>query len=113
MTRESKIQRDVQLALGSMPHVRLWRANVGLAIPVSQVCDDCRRRCRPVQFGVPGQADLTGIIGPVGRRLEVEVKSPTGSQSEKQRRFQQMVEMRGGLYAVVRSVDDALRAIQA
>ena len=32
---------------------------------------------RLVRFGVPGQADLTGIL-PGGKRLEIETKSDTG-----------------------------------
>ena len=64
---------------------------------------------RVVRFGVPGQADLTGIL-PDGRRLEVEVKSATGRQSAAQRDFQNLIERFGGLYVLARSVEDVRQA---
>lgn len=81
--------------------MRLWRANVGVA----------RIGFRVVRFGIPGQADLTGIL-PDGRRLEVEVKSPEGTQSEEQRNYQRMIERLGGVYVLARSVEDVSGALE-
>lgn len=81
--------------------MRLWRQNTGVA----RMGPD-----RVVRFGVPGQADLTGIL-PGGRRLEIEVKSPTGQQTPEQRNYQRMVERFGGVYVLARSVEDVWAAI--
>lgn len=72
-----------------------WRNNTGTAWINGQ----------PVSFGYPGSADITGIL-PDGRRLEIETKSATGKQSEKQRTFQAKIEANGGVYLLVRSVEE-------
>ncbi len=59
----------------------------------------------PVSFGLPGAADITGLL-PDGRRLEIECKSATGTQSEKQKRFQAKIEASRGVYLLVRSERD-------
>ena len=76
MTSEKSIQNDILRAFGTRPALRLWRANCGAALLGGRV----------VRFGIPGQADLTGIL-PDGRRLEIEVKSPTGRQTPQQTRL--------------------------
>lgn len=106
--RERDIQTAILAAIGSRPDVRLWRANTGVAIPLAHACPLCRGR--GVRFGVVGQADLSGIVRG-GRRLEVEVKSPTGRPSEQQVRFGNMIRSKGGIYVVARSVEDVERAI--
>ncbi len=60
---------------------------------------------QPVSFGYPGAADITGIL-PNGKRLEVETKSATGKQSDKQRKYQQRIEENHGVYLLVRSVEE-------
>ena len=57
----------------------------------------------PVSYGFPGCGDISGIL-PDGRRLEIECKSPTGNQSEKQKKFQQKIEANHGVYLLIRSV---------
>ncbi len=84
-----------------MPRLRLWRANVGAA----------RIGGRVVRFGITGQADLTGIL-PDGKRLEIEVKSPTGCQTPAQRAFEAMIEKFNGMYVLARSTDDVRRALE-
>lgn len=102
---EAEIQRAIMLAFGADPRLRLWRANTGTAKdPITG---------RVVRFGTPGQADLSGLILPLGRRLEIEVKSATGKQSEDQISFQRMIESFGGLYVLARSVADVTRALSA
>jgi hypothetical protein len=97
---EKAIQNDILRAFGTKRWMRLWRANTGVA----------RIGNRVVRFGVPGQADLTGIL-PDGRRLEIEVKSPAGTQTEDQHNFQRMIERFGGVYVLARSVEDVRRAL--
>lgn len=95
---ESEIQDDVRLALGSDPDLVLWRNNIGLA---------WMRNGSPVRFGVggPGGSDLVGVFR--GRAVFIELKTPIGRQSKEQRQFQQLVERKGGIYVVIRSVEDA------
>lgn len=114
MTREHVIQNAILRAYGTRPDMRIWRMNTGAA----------KFSGRLVQFGVPGQADLTGIlpvevtcprcmelIARLGVRLEIEVKSETGRQEEEQRNYQAIIERFGGLYVLARSVEDVRNAI--
>lgn len=104
MNRESILQDAIRLALGAEPDVCLFRNNIGMA---------WMRNGHPVKFGVggPGGADLIGMFR--GRFLAAEIKTDTGRQSPEQRQFQQLVERRGGIYVVWRSVDDALAWLAA
>lgn len=97
---EREIQNAILRAFATRPDLRLWRANVGVA----------RAGRRLVRFGVPGQADLTGIL-PGGLRLEIEVKSAGGRQSPEQRDYQRLIERFGGVYVLARCVDDVARAL--
>ena len=128
MTRESEIQRAVHERLGARPDVRLWRQNVGVGVPMSaaailiRVAEYVRagdygtaRALAPraleaarrvIRFGVEGAADLSGILAG-GRRLEVEVKSERGRQSDEQHAYQAMIERFGGVYILARSADEA------
>jgi hypothetical protein len=102
---EAAIMREIMLALGRRPDVRIWRRNVGLAVPVG--------RREPVRFGLPGQADLSGIVGPEGWVLEVEVKAPRGRLSDAQRGWGAMIESLGGIWIVARSAEEAVGALDA
>jgi len=121
---EHVIQNEIFRAFGTRSDMRIWRANTGVGF----YADHRTRTARLVRFGVPGQADVTGILPvglkficphcdtlllapPVGRRLEIEVKSPTGRQTAEQRAYQAMIERFGGLYVLARSVDDVQAAI--
>lgn len=102
--KEKQIQNQILRTFGTRRDMRLWRANAGTASfgpPGSR---------RTVAFGLPGQADLTGIL-PGGTRLEIEVKGPHGRQSREQQFYQQMIERFGGVYVLARSVEDVWRAI--
>ena len=100
---EAKAQAEIMLYLGTLSHVRVWRQNTGKA----------ELRGRVVQFGVPGQADISGIVAPHGRRLEIECKSATGRLRTQQRKFGEMIERMGGLFVVARSVEDVKDAFRA
>ena len=99
---ESILLRAILQEYGSRPGIRLWRNNTGAARS---------RTGQVVRFGVPGQADITGVLAPYGRRIEIECKSATGRQSEKQRRFQAMIEKHGGVYVLARETEDVERAL--
>lgn len=100
--RESQLQDLIRLELGREFDLVLWRNNCGVA----------ERNGHVIRFGVgnPGGADLIGIFR--GRFVAVEVKTPTGRQSEEQRTFQQLVERKGGVYVVLRSVEEARAWLQ-
>lgn len=79
--------------LGTSPHCRIWKAHVG--------------GVGRLRFGVPGQADITGILSG-GRRLEIEVKTGTGRLSKDQERFKTIIEKYDGVHIVARSVGQLL-----
>lgn len=120
MAAERDIQHNILLAIGSRPYLRLWRQNVGVAIPIGVVQSALKSlvrrawndatntllRARVVSFGQRGSADLTGALA-CGRRLELEVKKPGAKQTQDQRRFQSVCDSLNVLYAVVTSVESA------
>lgn len=97
---EKQILNAILREFGTHRGMRLWRQNTGVA----------RFDRRTVAFGIPGQADLTGIL-PGGIRLEIEAKGPNGRQTEDQRNFAHMIERFGGIYVLARSVQDVREAI--
>jgi len=99
---EKELQNAILRAFGTLPVLRLWRANVGVA----------RLGRRVVRFGIPGQGDLTGILAD-GRRLEIEVKAATGRQTSVQQSFQEMIERFHGVYILARSMEDVRRELAA
>ena len=78
----------------------VWRQNTGKA----------QMRGQWVQFGLPGQADITGLL-PNGRRLEVELKSDSGRLSAEQRAFAARIRAAGGLYIAARTLDEVLTPV--
>ena len=87
---EASIQADILLELGKVfpDCVTAWRNNTG-------AFHDGERL---IKFGIPGQADISGLIKPLGCRLEIEVKRPGGRQSANQILFNRMINQHGGLY---------------
>jgi hypothetical protein len=92
---ERSIQNAILRAYATRADMRIWRQNTGAATFGGQT----------VRFGIPGQADLTGLLSD-GRRLEIEVKSPIGRQSPEQQQYQRIIERFGGVYILARSVAD-------
>jgi hypothetical protein len=98
---EHETMNAILREFGTRPSLRLWRQNTGAA----------RIGKRLIRFGVPGQADLTGILGN-GKRIEIEVKSPTGRQTPEQIAFGRIIERFRGVYIVARSTDDVRRRLE-
>lgn len=102
MTRETDLMQSILLTFGSRSDCRLWRVNVG-------AFKDSGGRL--VRYGIPGMADISGILAPSGRRIEIECKAANGRQTEQQKRWQQMIEKHGGLYVLARSISDVAHAL--
>ncbi len=97
---EAELQRALLERLNLLPGCWCWRSNTGVARG-------------HVRFGLPGQGDISGLLSPHGRRLEVEVKDAKGKQNPAQVEFQRRIEERGGLYVLARDVDQALVEVRA
>lgn len=101
---EHDLQPRVLLILGSDPD-GLWHENI-----IGSGCLGNSQRFRKYGYANPGGADIIGCFR--GHFVAVELKSSVGRQRPEQRLFQQRVERHGGVYAIVRSEDDA-RALLA
>lgn len=98
---ESVVQGEILKHYANHTRVVLWRQNTGAAKFGKSF----------VRFGLPGQADLSGVIAPSGRALFIECKSARGVQSPQQKVFQRFVEKHGGLYVLARTLDDVQQAL--
>jgi hypothetical protein len=112
--KESEIQTDIRIELGTLEDVRLFRNNCGVLIDA---------RGERVAYGLcKGSADLIGFrtiqVTPemVGTLLAVfaaiEVKAPGKRASYAQARFLSMVNDAGGLAGVATSVDEAKEILE-
>jgi len=101
MPVESVVQGEILKRYANHPRVALWRQNTGAAKFGKSF----------VRFGLPGQADLSGVLSPSGRALFIECKSDTGKQSPQQKVFQRFVEKHGGIYVLARSLSDVEAAL--
>lgn len=112
---ESDIKRTILLRLGARPDTLVWNHPTG-----------CARAMHPphqvITYGCVGSPDIIGCksvtiphswVGrQVGLAIGVEVKTPTGRQSEQQRKFQAAWTARGGLYILATSADEAEEGLQ-
>ena len=127
MTPEQTIQREILLACGSLPDVRLFRNNVGTGwtgeIVTRSASQITLKNPRPLHAGLfRGSADLIGWrslrITPhdIGRRVAVlvslEVKTPRGRPTAEQENWFEQVARAGGIAAVVRSVEESLKVLE-
>lgn len=101
---EADLVSEILHEFGSRDDCRIWRNNVGSAKT---------RDGRFIRFGIPGQADISGILAVtlpggrvIGQRIEIEAKTKTGRQRPEQKKWQAMIERMGGIYILARSVDD-------
>lgn len=91
---ESQIEPVVLQVLCGGTGLALWRNAAGFD------------QIRKVKYGLaPGSADYVGCYR--GRYVEVELKTPVGRLSAVQCARRELVGKLGGIYAVVRSVEDA------
>ena len=78
-----------------------WRQNSGVVFAGN----------RMVRLGEEGLPDIIVVIPPGGRILGLEVKSAKGSLRPGQKEFRDRLLERGGLYRVVRSIEQAMDAV--
>jgi hypothetical protein len=83
--------------------VRVWRNN-----RIKAMAKGRGGRMRMVSAGVNGQGDISGIAGPKGVRVEIEVKAGKDQLSLDQIRFGQMIRSHGGIYLVAHQVEPTL-----
>jgi hypothetical protein len=99
---ELPLMRAIRAAIASEAPRRatLWRNPVGF--------DDQTK----THFGLGrGSADLVGLLHGSGRLIGLEVKTPSGRLKPDQIAWLSVVRTRGGFAAVVRSVPEALAAL--
>ncbi len=124
----NELTANIILAVAAeFPDTVVWRSNVGRGISpgIVQKCLTLLRQGRiaeaigilrwppSITFGVPGQADISGILAPSGRRLEIEVKAGRDRLSEQQKKFAAMIRRAGGVYIEARSAEDAVDGIRS
>lgn len=99
---EGDIMRSIMVALSADGHF-VAHANIGLFFTAEG---------RPIKTGLPkGFSDLFGFRASDCRFFALEVKSPKGRPSPEQLAFIAAMKNRGALAAIVRSVEDARRAV--
>ena len=102
--KEAELQRACLEMLQASRVGVFWRQNTGAV----KIQGAGRKRDRFVRFGVPGQADITGVVD--GMRIEIEVKTPGGRLRPSQVEFQDLMVENGALFYVVDAL--ALKAGQ-
>lgn len=99
---ETELVKRILIEFGGSPGLKLWRHNVGAAKD---------KRGALIRFGMAGQPDIMGVLGPHGRFVAIECKSPTGRIGPAQANWRAAFEPLGILYILARSVDDVRRAL--
>ena len=104
-TPANKITADLleKISQRFFPRVIVWRNN-----RVKAKVTGAGGRPRFLDAGIDGQADISGIAGPHGRRVEIEVKAGRDELSANQKAFRTMILDHGGIYIEAREVDAAL-----
>lgn len=124
--KEANIMRIIELALGKLPHVKIFRNNVGMGwIGKSKNINGnvIIENARPLHAGLcEGSSDLIGwttveiTSEMVGTKVAVftaiEVKTEGGNVSPKQRNFLEVVRASGGIAGIAHSPDGARQIIE-
>lgn len=92
---EHTTQNQIMRYLAMHDQCRVFRQNTGAA----------KYGKHTVRFGVPGQPDLHGIVGPHGRYFGVEVKTDTGRLSKAQQNYRDMMLAMGAVHVTARCVE--------
>ena len=96
--KEHDLQHDIRVELSKLGFITL-RVNVGVFLTQDG---------RFINNGAPrGASDLLAFSKD-GRTIFIEVKTPTGRVSSKQKRFLDLMRLRGFSVGIARSIDDAV-----
>lgn len=98
--RETDIVRACLDLLALYPRIDAWRQNTGA------MKGRYKGKRWFVRFGISGQADISGIVKPGGKRIEIEVKQPGKNQTMAQLVFMDRIRKSGGIYLLVHSVEE-------
>ena len=117
------LKRAIQREVGQLPYARCFLRETGQGVVGGRrtsLWDNRKQRQvtawiggSVVRFGVVSGADLVAVVAPLGRHVELEVKTGSASPSKKQRMFGVAIEKFGAVYRVVRSVEEALAIVSA
>lgn len=106
---ENEIMREILAALGAEPDLYLMRNQVGGAERFDVETNEVRHE----RYGLaPGSSDLVAILAPSGRWFCLEVKTAIGRVDEEQTKWMALARKFGAFACVVRSVDEAIAALQ-
>lgn len=95
-----ELVRMLIIKLSATGVCRVWAQNCGVAF----------RGEAAVRYGIIGGGDISGILCD-GRRLEIEVKTGRGKQTEQQLNFEAMIRSHNGIYIVARDVETTIKGV--
>lgn len=108
----AQLVADALVALTHRAGTMAWKHPTGVGVTRSRSI---------VRFGLTGSGDIIGcsrmLITPdmvgrsFGQAFALDAKTGRAEQSGQQKRFQAAWERAGGLYCIIRSVEDALAAV--
>jgi hypothetical protein len=114
---EADIVVQTLVEFGALPDLTIWRVNTGQywAPTTTEVCPTCRnpKAWRRVRTTINGSADVSGISGPQGRRIEIELKHGKGKQRPDQILFEEMIRRHNGVYVLAYSADEVGTKLRA
>lgn len=116
MNPETKIQRNIMLALSQAGHT-VWRNETGrfwmgqVIHKESHSVTLANAAMIPCGLAV-GSSDLIGIQAKTGRFFGIEVKTKSGRASKEQDNFITHVNKAGGIAGIARSPEEALELLK-
>ena len=107
--KESQIQKEILHWLSLQPKDQMfsWRMYTGPIVRGNPLKGKTFFTPNPC----PGLPDIIVIIK--GRFVGLEIKQPKGRQSTEQKTFEQAIKKAGGFYFLIRSLDEAIQAINS
>lgn len=123
MNNHSHLVESSLIYIGkNFPNLIMWKQHSGSGYSIDSVDSmivylellgvdpillrEAKRKLRFIKYGLEGSGDLTGIDGDDGTRVEIELKTGTGRQSDAQKRFEKMILAKRGKYILVRELSD-------
>lgn len=115
-------QNDALMRITALADVFAYRQNTGQAwqgrpvdVPIGEYVRvtpgmKILADARPISFGLEGAGDIVGHRR--GKAFQVEMKTATGSQREKQKTFERVWVQRGGIYILARSAEEAVDGVR-